>query len=125
MRLYEFEGSELFRREGIPVPALAVATSAEEAREKAVQIGLPVVIKAQVLVGGRGLAGGVQTAESLEQVEVVADRLLQTAIKGWPVRKVMVARKVSVAREFYLGVTVDSYEGLPLVILSSAGGVSI
>jgi succinyl-CoA synthetase beta subunit len=125
MRLYEFEGSELFRREGIPVPALAVAASAEEAREKAVQIGLPVVIKAQVLVGGRGLAGGVQTAASLEQVEVVADRLLQTAIKGWPVHKVVVARQVSVAREFYLGVTVDSYEGRPLVILSSAGGVSI
>jgi succinyl-CoA synthetase beta subunit len=125
MRLYEFEGSELFRREGIPIPASAVATSAEEAKEKAAEIGLPVVIKAQVLVGGRGLAGGVQIAVSLEQVEVIADRLLQTDIKGLPVRQVMVARQVPVVREFYLGVTVDGYEGQPLVILSSAGGVSI
>jgi succinyl-CoA synthetase beta subunit len=125
MRLYEFEASELFRREGIPVPASAVAASAEEAREKAAAIGLPVIIKAQVLVGGRGLAGGVQTAVSLEQAEVVADRLLQTAIKGWPVHQVMVAHQVPVAQEFYLGVTVDGYEGQPLVILSAAGGVSI
>jgi succinyl-CoA synthetase beta subunit len=125
MRLYEFEGSELFRREGIPIPALAVATSAEEAREKAAEIGLPVVIKAQVLVGGRGLAGGVQTAESLEQVAEVAGRILRTPIKGLPVRKVIVARKAAVAREFYLGVTIDGYEGTPVVILSSAGGVSV
>jgi succinyl-CoA synthetase beta subunit len=125
MRLYEFEGSELFRREGIPVLASAVAASAEEAREKAAEIGLPVVIKAQVLVGGRGLAGGVQTAESLEQVAGVASRILRTPIKGWPVRKVVVARKVAVAREFYLGVTIDGYEGQPVVILSAAGGVSI
>ncbi len=125
MRLYEFEGSELFRREGIPIPALAVATSAEEARDKAAEIGLPAVIKAQVLVGGRGLAGGVQTAESLEQVAEVAGRILRTPIKGLPVRKVIVARKVAVAREFYLGVTIDGYEGTPVVILSSAGGVSV
>jgi succinyl-CoA synthetase beta subunit len=125
MRLYEFEGSELFRREGIPIPALAVATSAEEARDKAAEIGLPVVIKAQVLVGGRGLAGGVQTAESLEQVAEVAGRILRTPIKGLPVRKVIVARKAAVAREFYLGVTIDGYEGTPVVILSSAGGVSV
>jgi succinyl-CoA synthetase beta subunit len=125
MRLYEFEASELFRREGIPIPLSAMVTSAEEAREKAAEIGLPVVIKAQVLVGGRGLAGGVQTAASSEQAETVAGRLLQTAIKGLPVHKVMVARQVPVAQEFYLGVTVDGYEGQPLVILSAAGGVSV
>ncbi len=125
MQLYEFEASELFRREGIPVPASAVAASAGEAREKAAEIGLPVVIKAQVLVGGRGLAGGVQTTASSEQVAEVANRLLHTSIKGWPVRKIMVARKVAVAREFYLGVTIDGYEGQPAVILSAAGGVSV
>ena len=125
MRLYEFEGSELFRREGIAVPDCAVADSPAEARQKAEEIGLPVVVKAQVLVGGRGLAGGVQTAESLDQVEEVARHILGSSIKGLPVQRVMVARKVEVAREFYLGVTVDGYSGSPAVILSVAGGVSV
>ena len=125
MRLYEFEGSDLFRREDIPVPDCAVASSPQEARQKAGDIGLPVVIKAQVLVGGRGLAGGVQTAESLDQVEEVAQRILSSPIKGLPVHRVMVARKVEVAQEFYLGVIVDGYNGTPVAILSAAGGVSI
>ena len=72
VRLYEFEGSDLFRQEGIPVPNCAIAANPQEARQKAEAMGLPVVIKAQVLVGGRGLAGGVQTAESLDQVVEVA-----------------------------------------------------
>lgn len=125
MRLYEFEGSDLFRREGIPVPDYAVVTSPQEARQKAEDIGLPVVIKAQVLTGGRGLAGGIQTAESLEQAEEVARLILHQSIRGLPVHQVMVARKAEVAREFYLGVTVDSYNGTPVVILSAVGGVSI
>ena len=125
MRLYEFEGSDLFRREGIPVPDCAVAASPQEARQKAEEIGLPVVIKAQVLVGGRGLAGGVQTAESLDQVEEVTNRILSCPIKGLPVHRVIVARKVEVAQEFYLGVIVDGYNGTPVAILSAAGGVSI
>jgi len=125
MRLYEFEGSDLFRREGIPVPDYAVVTSPQEARQKAEGIGLPVVIKAQVLTGGRGLAGGIQTAESLEQAEEVARLILHQSIRGLPVHQVMVAQKAEVAREFYLGVTVDSYNGTPVVILSAVGGVSI
>jgi len=125
VRLYEFEGSEVFHREGIPVPDCAVAVSPQEARQKAEAMGLPVVIKAQVLVGGRGLAGGVQTAESLDQAEEVAQRILNCLIKGLPVHRVMVAQKVEVAQEFYLGVTVDGYNGTPMAILSAAGGVSI
>ena len=125
MRLYEFEGSDLFRREGIPVPDYVVAASPQEVRQKAEQIGLPVVIKAQVLTGGRGLAGGVQAAESLDQAEEVAYRILGSSIRGLPVHQVMVAKKVEVTREFYLGVTVDGYNGTPVVIFSTAGGVSI
>jgi len=89
------------------------------------EMGLPVVIKAQVLTGGRGLAGGVQVAESLDQVEAVTQHILDLKIKGLPVRQVMVTRKVEVARELYLGVTVDGYNGTPVVILSTAGGVSV
>ncbi len=125
MRLYEFEGIDLFCREGIPVPDYALADSPQEAREKAQGVGLPVVIKAQVLVGGRWLAGGVQTAESLDQVEKIAHRILNSPIRGLPVKQVMVAKKVETAHEFYLGVIVDEYHGTPVVILSASGGVSI
>ena len=125
MRLYEFEASDLFRREGIPVPEYALAASSQEAREKAQMVGLPVVIKAQVLTGGRWLAGGVQTAESLDQVEKIAHRILGSTIRGLPVQQVMVTQKVETAREYYLGVTIDGYQGTPVAILSTAGGVSI
>jgi succinyl-CoA synthetase beta subunit len=125
MRLYEFEGHELFSREGVPVPDYALAASGQEAREKAQDMGLPVVIKAQVLTGGRWLAGGVRTATSLEQVEQVADSILGSLIRGFPVRQVMVTPKVESVREFYLGVTVDEYHGSPTVILSTEGGISI
>jgi succinyl-CoA synthetase beta subunit len=125
MRLYEYEGHELFSREGVPVPGYALATSGREAREKAQEMDLPVVIKAQVLTGGRWLAGGVRTAASLEQVEYVADSILGSLIRGFPVRQVMVTPKVESVKEFYLGVTVDEYQGEPVVILSTEGGVSI
>jgi len=125
MRLYEFEGIDLFRREGIPVPDYALADSPQEAREKAQGVGLPVVIKAQVLVGGRWLAGGVQTAGSLDQVEKITHRILNSPLRGFPVKQVMVAQKVETAQEFYLGVIVDEYHGTPVVILSASGGVSI
>jgi len=125
MRLYEFEGIELFHGEGIPVPAYALATSPGEARERAQELGLPVVIKAQVLAGGRWLAGGIQTAESLGQLEEVTHRILCSPIRGLPVKRVLVAKKVETAREYYLGVTIDEYHGAPVVILSADGGVSI
>ncbi len=125
MRLYEFEGTELFRKEGILGPAYAIASSAAEAREKAREIGLPVVVKAQVLTGGRYLAGGVRTASSPEEVEEISQRILGTTISGMAIPCVMVVREVAVEREFYLGVTVDNYQGTPVVILSAGGGVSV
>ncbi len=125
MRLHEFEGSNLFRREGIPCPDYDLAASPGEARERAQEIGLPVVIKAQVLVGGRWLAGGVQTAESPEQVEKVAQHILGLSIGGLPVHCVMVTRNIETAREFYLGINVDEYNGTPVVIISTEGGVSV
>ena len=76
MKLYEFEGNELFRQQGIPVPDYALASSPQEAREKAEPIGLPVVLKAQVLAGGRWLAGGVKTAYSLDDVDEAAGSIL-------------------------------------------------
>jgi len=125
MKLYEFEGNDLLRREGMPVPDYALAATPEEARERAEALGLPVVVKAQVLTGGRWLAGGVQTAYSLEQVEEEARRILGLSIRGWPVQQVMITPKVDNVREFYLAVTIDEYHGTPVAVLSAAGGVSV
>jgi succinyl-CoA synthetase beta subunit len=125
MKLYEFEGIELFRNAGIPVPAYALASNPEEAREKAIEIGMPVVIKAQVLTGGRYLAGGVRFAESPDEVISVARQIFKLTIGDLPVDRVMVARKIETAQEYYLGITVDGYHGTPTAILSLEGGVSI
>ena len=84
MKLFEYEGAELFRLEGISVPHSSLASTPQEAKEKASKIGLPVVIKAQVLTGGRYLAGGVRTAETLDEVEQFASRILGSKIKDLP-----------------------------------------
>jgi len=125
MKLYEYEGAELFRKGGIPVPDFALATTPEEARRQAEAIGLPVILKAQVLTGGRYLAGGVKTVNTLDTVQATAERILNTEIRGLPVTRIMVAASVEVAREFYLGITVDDYHGTPLAVISAEGGVSI
>ncbi len=125
MRLFEFEGTQLFRKEGIPVPEYGLATTPEEALEKAREIGVPVIIKAQVLTGGRWLAGGVRKVESLDDVERIAGHILSSSVKGYPVKQIMVARSVVAAREYYLGITVDDYHSTPIAILSAEGGVSI
>jgi succinyl-CoA synthetase beta subunit len=125
MKLYEYEGINLFQLEGIPVPDCAIVDTIEEAVEKAKEIGLPVVVKAQVLTGGRYLAGGVKTAETLEEVKNAASKIFTMSIRGMPVKKIMVVKKIDTVREFYLGVTVDEYHGSPVVILSPEGGVSI
>jgi succinyl-CoA synthetase beta subunit len=125
MRLYEFEAVELFRREGIILPPYAIANSPVEAKEKAREVGLPVVLKAQVLTGGRYLAGGVQTADSTEEVEEITRRLLSTTIGGMAVPCVMIARRIAAERQFYLGITLNAYQGIPVAILSTEGGVSV
>ncbi len=125
MRLFEFEGIELFRRERIPVPDYRLATSPEEARREAEKIGLPVVLKAQVLTGGRYIAGGVETAESLDEVQEASSRILGSSIKGLTVSRIMVAPRIDAYREFYLGISLDDYHGTPLAIISAEGGVSI
>ena len=125
MRLFEFEGTELFRSEGINGPDYAVVSDPAEAGAKALEIGLPVVVKAQILTGGRYLAGGVQTAETPEEAEAITRRILSKRIAGVPVPCVMIAGRVKAEREFYVGVTVDDYQGTPVAILSAGGGVSV
>jgi succinyl-CoA synthetase beta subunit len=125
MRLHEYEAADIFNAAGIPVPARAVAATPEEAQKIAEDLGCPVVLKAQVLVGGRGLAGGVKIAASPVEVYTLSDDLLGREIKGFPVRKLLVSKRVTIDRELYLGITVDGYEGKPVVLVSEEGGMSI
>ena len=125
MNLHEYQAKELFARHGLPVLPGQVAASAEEARDIAASIGGTVVIKAQVLVGGRGKAGGVKLAHSPEEAFEKAAAILALTIKGLPVRKVLVALAADIARELYLSIVLDRSRKLPIVMLSAAGGVDI
>ncbi len=125
MKLHEHQSKEIFARYGIPTPQGKVAYDAESAREVAKQLGKPVVVKAQVLVGGRGKAGGVKLAKTPDEAEQYAESILGMDIKGLPVRKVLIDPAVSAKAEIYLGIVVDRTKGAPVIMSSSAGGVEI
>ncbi len=125
MNLHEYQAKELFARHGLPVLPGQVATTPEEARDVAASLGGTVVIKAQVLVGGRGKAGGVQLAHAPEEAFEKARDILALTIKGLPVRKVLVAKAADIARELYLSIVLDRAAKHPLVMLSAEGGVEI
>ena len=125
MKLHEHQSKEIFAQYGIPTPKGKVAHDASSARENAKQIGLPVVVKAQVLVGGRGKAGGVKVAKTADEVEQHANNILGMHIKGLPVRKVLIDPAVSAQSEIYLGIVVDRAQGAPVMMASAAGGVEI
>jgi succinyl-CoA synthetase beta subunit len=124
MKLYEYESKEIARRYGIPVPRGRVVESPEDAKRVAGELGA-VVIKAQVLVGGRGLAGGVKAAETPEDAYAVAERLFSSTIRGEKVEKVLVEEKVCISRELYLSLTVDRASRRPVYLVSEMGGVEI
>ena len=107
MDLYEYQGKDLFRRVGIPVSAGPLATTPEEARSAAEELGGPVVVKAQVLTGGRGKAGGVKLADDPADAEAKARDILGLDIRGHVVRTVWVEKASDIAREYYLSFTFD------------------
>jgi succinyl-CoA synthetase beta subunit len=125
MKLYEFEGREIVASYGIPVPRGNVASSPEEAERIARELGVPVVLKAQVLVGGRGLAGGVKFADTPEQAKAVAAELLSKSVRGEKVDKILVVEKVCISKELYISLTVDRAARKPVYIVSEMGGVEI
>jgi len=125
MRLHEFEAMDIFEAMGIPVPRRGVAETVEEALRVAEEIGYPVMAKAQVLAGGRGLAGGIRAASNQEELKKIAETLFGSEIKGLAVRKILVTEKVEIARELYAGITVDGYAGKPVMVASTEGGVRI
>lgn len=125
MKLHEYQSKRIFARYGIPVQEGEVATTPQEVRSLAEQMGCPVVVKAQVLVGGRGKAGGIKLARTPQEAEEVAARILSLQIKGLPVRKVLVARAADIQQEIYLGIVVDRAAARPVMMASSEGGVEI
>jgi succinyl-CoA synthetase beta subunit len=123
--LYEYQGKELFRRFGIPVSDGRLATTPEEARAAAEALGGQVVVKAQVLTGGRGKAGGVKLADDPGDAERTASDILGLDIRGHVVRRLWIERASDIAKEYYLSVTFDRGAKKPLFMLTTEGGVEI
>jgi succinyl-CoA synthetase beta subunit len=123
--LYEYQGKQLFARFGIPVSEGRLATSPEEARAAAEELGGPVVVKAQVLTGGRGKAGGIKLAEGASDAEENARRILGLDIRGHVVEKLWIERASEIAKEYYLSLTFDRGEKQLLYMFTTEGGVEI
>ncbi|MCX6032135.1 MAG: ADP-forming succinate--CoA ligase subunit beta [Chloroflexi bacterium] len=125
MKLQEYQAKRIFGQYGVPVPQGDVATTPAEAAAIAERIGGTVVIKSQVLVGGRGKAGGIKLAKSPAEAEAVAGRILGMDIKGLKVKKVLVDPAADIRKELYLGMVLDRGSRRVVVMASSEGGVDI
>jgi succinyl-CoA synthetase beta subunit len=123
--LYEYQGKELFRRYGIPTSEGRLATTPSEARAAAEELGGQVVVKAQVLTGGRGKAGGVRLADDPDDAEQKAEEIIGLDINGHVVRKLWIERASEIAKEYYLSVTFDRGEKKVLFMLTTEGGIEI
>jgi succinyl-CoA synthetase beta subunit len=125
VKLHEYQSKRIFAANGIPIPNGEVATSAVEARDIARKLGGPVVIKSQVLVGGRGKAGGIKLAKDPAEAERLADQILGMEIKGLTVDKVLVDEAADIKNEIYLGIVIDRALQKPVIIASAEGGIEI
>ncbi len=123
--LYEYQGKQLFAKAGIPVSEGRIAESPEEARAAAEELGGPVVVKAQVLTGGRGKAGGIKLAADPEEAQARAEEILGLDIRGHVVEKLWVERASEIDKEYYLSITFDRSAKKPLFMLTTQGGVEI
>src|SRR5512140_991035 len=125
MKLHEYQSKQIFAKYGIPIPKGRVAATANEAKAIAEELGGRVVIKSQVLVGGRGKAGGVKLAKDPVEAEQLATHILAMEIKGLPVRKVLVDEAAAIESEIYFSITNDRAARKPVMIASAAGGMDI
>ena len=125
MKLYEYQVKEIFAKHGINIQKGKLAKTPQEAKEIAADIASPVVLKSQVLVGGRGKAGGVKIVDDLSEVEKVAEKILKTEIKGYKPNGILVLEKIEIKQEFYLSIVLDRKMKKTLVIFSSFGGMDI
>lgn len=125
MKLYEYQVKEIFSKYGINIRKGKLAKTPQEAKQIALAIGVPVVLKSQVLVGGRGKAGGVKIVDDLSDVEKIADKILKTEIKGYKPIGVLVDEKTEIKQEFYLGIVFDRKMKKTVIIFSPSGGIDI
>ena len=125
MRFYEYESKELFARHGLPLGERRVVTSAEEARAAAHHIGCPVVLKSQVLSGGRMKAGAVLFADTPDEAAEHFETIMPIVVKGQDARSILVESKSPIAQEYYVGITWDGRRKLPVLIFSDMGGIDI
>lgn len=125
MNIHEYQGKELFASYGIEVGPQVLVTTPRQAREAQESLGGTVVLKAQVLVGGRGKAGGVKVAGSAQEAEEKARQILDLSIKGIPVEKLLVVPAAAIKKEYYLGLTMDRFNKQLILMLSAEGGVDI
>lgn len=124
MRLYEFEAKEIFKKHGLPVPESQVVENVQEVVSAFSRLK-PAVLKSQVLVGGRGKAGGIKFPEDGAEAQRYAGDLLSLSIKGYPVRKLLIEKRIPIEKEFYAGVTIDRSEGRPILLASARGGMDV
>ncbi|MCC6169307.1 MAG: ADP-forming succinate--CoA ligase subunit beta [Caldilineaceae bacterium] len=125
MNLHEYQSKRLFAKAGIPIPKGEVASTPAEARDIAVRLAGPVVVKSQVLVGGRGKAGGIKLAKTPNEAEARAADILGMNIKGLTVKKVLVDEAADIQKEIYLGAVLDRARRRVVLMASSEGGIDI
>ncbi len=125
MVIHEYQGKELLAEMGVPIPAGKVASTPDEAAKIAADLGKKVAVKAQVLVGGRGKAGGIKLATGADETRQKAQEILGMDIKGLTVGQVLVEEAIDIAKEFYLGITLDRAKGTHVIMFSTVGGVDI
>jgi len=125
LKLHEYQSKRIFAKFGVPIPQGDVATTPEEARRITARLGKRVVVKSQVLVGGRGKAGGIRLASDPDEAEEVADQILGMNIKALTVKKVLVDEAADITTEIYVGIVIDRARRRPVIMASSEGGVEI
>src|ERR671914_600464 len=125
MDLLEYQGKQLFRKHGVPTPDGRPAASVDEAVEAAEELGYPVVVKAQVLIGGRGKAGGIKLAKDRAEVEEHSGAILGMDIRGFTVHELYVEKASDIAEEYYAAILLDRTAKKPLAMLSRMGGMDV
>src|SRR5437899_10082650 len=121
MKFLEHKAKEIFARYGIPVPRGVVASNAEDISDPP----LPCMVKAQVLVGGRGKAGGIKAAESLDETRAVSRQILGMDIHGYRVKQVYLEERLDITKELYVGLTIDRSAREPLLMATAMGGMDV
>lgn len=125
MKIHEYQAKQIFEAAGIPVPLGKVAATPTEVVEIAEEYNMPVMVKSQVHVGGRGKAGGIKYAENAEAAKILAHNILGMEIKGLTVKKVLVTVAEDIISESYLGIILDRATKRPVIMVSAAGGIDI